>query len=567
VRISVGDYLLKRLGEIGVHYLFGVPGDYNLWFLEQAERSNHIEFVGCCNELNAAYAADGSARICGISALVTTYGVGELSAIGAVAGAYAEGVPIVCIIGAPPLGAMEGHALLHHTLGDGNFINMLNCHREFSVAQARIEPANARYEIDRVLRCCWLKKRPVYLQLPCDVAATIIEAGDESLDLCPPISDPMQLSIAIERIANRLADANAPTFLLDGDIGRFGLTQSLIKFIQTHSIPFATLPPARALIDETHDLYLGTYRGGGSPPEIRDAVEMADCLVCVGVRFTDTSTGFFSHRLQMDQLVYIRAFDVMIGSMYLSAVVGLELLNGLIGAVPPRPGRLLPPRAKPPVRRVKSGQVLTQESFWQRMQHFIQTNDIVLTDVGTCLAGVAGLQMPKGVTVIGQPLWAATGYGLPALLGTLLEAPGRRQILFIGDGAFQVTAQEISTILGRGLRAVIFLINNCGYTIERLILGGAGAGYNNVNQWRYAEAISFFDTSDRASSYRVGTEGELEAALAEASRSESLVLIEVVMNRMDAPKALVHFARKCAKFNYLEGPAASGVAAIDVAGW
>jgi indolepyruvate decarboxylase len=90
VRMSVGDFLLKRLAELGARYLFGVPGDYNLWFLEQVERSNHVEFVGCCNELNAAYAADGFARLRGLSALVTTYGVGELSAIAGVAGAYAE---------------------------------------------------------------------------------------------------------------------------------------------------------------------------------------------------------------------------------------------------------------------------------------------------------------------------------------------------------------------------------------------------------------------------------------------------------------------------------------------
>src|SRR5215467_6624262 len=110
--MSVGDFLLKRLAELGARYLFGVPGDYNLWFLEQAGHSNHVEFVGCCNELNAAYAADRFARLRGFSALVTTYGVGELSAIAGVAGAYAERVPVVCIIDAPPLGAIEERALL-----------------------------------------------------------------------------------------------------------------------------------------------------------------------------------------------------------------------------------------------------------------------------------------------------------------------------------------------------------------------------------------------------------------------------------------------------------------------
>jgi indolepyruvate decarboxylase len=149
--ITIGQYLLARLSEMGVRYLFGVPGDFNLWFLEQTIKSGSIDFVGCCNELNASYAADGNSRVSGISALATTYGPGELSALAGVAGAYAERVPIVCITGTPPLGAMKEGTLLHHTMADGNYTNMLNCYREFTVAQARIEPANARLEIDRLL--------------------------------------------------------------------------------------------------------------------------------------------------------------------------------------------------------------------------------------------------------------------------------------------------------------------------------------------------------------------------------------------------------------------------------
>jgi indolepyruvate decarboxylase len=550
VRVSVGDFLLKRLAELGARYLFGVPGDYNLWFLEQVERSNRIEFVGCCNELNAAYAADGSARLGGVSALVTTYGVGELSAIAGVAGAYAERVPIVCIIGAPPLGAIEERALLHHTLGDGNFVNMLSSHRDFSVAQTRIEPANARWEIDRVLRRCWIEKRPVYLQLPSDVPAMTIEVSEEPLQLTAPTSDPTQLVLAIERIATRMAEADRPAILIDADVARFGLTKPIVRLIEGHSIPFAALPAAKALIDESHELHLGTYRGAASPPEVRVAIESADSLLCVGVRFTDTATGFFSHRLRSEALISIRAFDVTVGTSYVPGVAASELLSALVAAVRIKPRRILPPRLQPPTRLPSQfRESLTQDRFWQRMQDFIRPGDVVLADIGTSSAGTAGLRMPNGVAVIGQPLWAAVGYSLPALLGTLLAAPRRRQLLFIGDGAFQMTAQELSTILRRSLRPIIFLINNNGYTIERLILG-SGSSYNDINQWRYADAASFFDTQGQAVAYRVRTEDELEDALAAASDREALVLIELVMSRLDAPGPLVNFAQRCAKFNF-----------------
>jgi indolepyruvate decarboxylase len=388
---------------------------------------------------------------------------------------------------------------------------MLSSHRDFCVAQARVEPANARWEIDRVLRSCWLEKRPVYLQLPSDVPAITIEAPEEPLQLAAPTSDPTQLVLAIERIVTRISESNAPAILLDADVARFGLKKPIMRLVQAHSIPFATLPSAKALIDESHELHLGTYRGAASPPEVRRAIESADCLLCVGVRFTDVATGFFSHRLHSDKLVHIRAFEATIGTVHVTGVTGLEVLSALVKALPVKPHRALPPRPQPPTRLPsRFNQWLTQKRFWRRMQDFIQAGDVVLADIGTCSAGTSGLRMPDGVAVIGQPLWAAVGYGLPALLGTLLAAPRRRQLLFIGDGAFQMTAQELSTILRRGLKPIIFLVNNNGYTIERLILG-PGSSYNNINQWRYAEAASFFDTRDQAIAYTIRTEDELDA--------------------------------------------------------
>jgi indolepyruvate decarboxylase len=485
-----------------------------------------------------------------LSALVTTYGVGELSAIAGVAGAYAERVPVVCIVGAPPLGAIEERALLHHTLGDGNFVNMLSSHRDFSVAQTRIEPANARWEIDRVLRTCWIEKRPVYLQLPSDVPAMTIEVPEEPLQFTAPTSDPTQLALAIARIATRMAEAHLPIILLDADVARFGLTKPIVRLIEAHSIPFATLPSAKALIDESHELHLGTYRGAASPLDVRVAIESADCLLCVGARFTDTATGFFSHRLRSEALINIRAFDVTVGATHVPAVVGSEVLSALVKEVRVKPRRILPPRLQPATRLPSQfRQSLTQDRFWERVQDFIRPGDVVLADIGTSSAGTGGLRMPNGVAVIGQPLWAAVGYALPALLGTLLAAPQRRQLLFIGDGAFQMTAQELSTILRRGLKPIIFLINNNGYTIERLILG-ASSSYNDINQWRYVEAASFFDTQDQAIAYRVRTEDELEGALTTSLNREALVLIELVMSRLDAPGPLVNFAQRCAEFNF-----------------
>jgi indolepyruvate decarboxylase len=156
LRMSVGGFLLRRLAELGVRHLFGVPGDYNLCFLEQVERSDQVEFVGCCNELNAAYArtAPHGSPVCQLWSRHMAWAnwVPSPAWPGSTRSgfrSYASPVP-------RPYRPSREHALLNRTLADGSFGNMLTCHREITVAQARIVPDNARSEIDRVLRSCWI---------------------------------------------------------------------------------------------------------------------------------------------------------------------------------------------------------------------------------------------------------------------------------------------------------------------------------------------------------------------------------------------------------------------------
>ena len=530
--------------------MFGVPGDFNLWFLEQTIRGGSINFVGCCNELNAAYAADGNARLAGISALATTYGVGELASLSGVAGAYAERVPIVCITGAPPLLAMRERALLHHTLADGNYDNMLNCYREFTVAQARIEPANARQEIDRVLRTCWIEKRPVYLQLPSDVAGAKMESITAPLDLDLPPSDKIQLARAVATISERLSQASAPAFLLDADTERFDLAQLVVLLAEANGIPMAHLIPAKGVIDETHSLAIGVYRGAGSSEEVRQAVESSDCLICVGARLTDVATGLFTHRLDSKSVIEVHPFGLRVRNEYFSAVSAAELLSGLLTKTH-RAGLFSPSRH--PQSRIHTQQstdkAFTQVAFWQKVEKFLQPGDVIITDTGTSFFASSNLHLPDGVAFIGQPIWGSLGYALPAALGTCLALPQRRHLVFLGDGALQMTAQELSTILRRDLAPIIFLLNNDGYTMERLIYG-ADSIYNDLSPWLYGRLAAALDPSERIVNHSVRDETQLEQALQATRDSIKPHLIEIVLSRMDAPDPLMLFAKQAAKFDF-----------------
>lgn len=548
--ITIADYLLTRLAELGVHHMFGVPGDFNLWFLEQTIANSEITFVGCCNELNAAYAADGAARLAGVSALATTYGVGDLASLAGVAGAYAERVPIVCITGAPPIHAMRERALLHHTMVDGNFDNTMTCYREFTVAQARIEPATARREIDRVLQTCWLERRPVYLQLPSDVAGLRTAPITRPLELNLPCSDPRQLARATAEIAQRLSRAQRPAILLDADAERFGFIDPIIALAEANNIPIAHLIPAKGMISDTHPLSIGMYRGAGSSPEVRATVEDSDCVLCIGTRFTDVATGFFTHELNTKSVIELYPFSVKLHGESFTAVTASELLSGLLAKTH------RPPAASPPPLPHRSVQTetttdgaLTQGIFWRHIQKYLQQRDVMVIDTGTCFFSAANLTLPEGVSFIAQPIWGSLGFALPAVLGTCLAAPDRRHLVFLGDGAFQMTVQELSTILRLDLKPIIFLLNNDGYTIERLIYGPE-SGYNDICPWRYRDIPAAFDGKDRAVVHLVRTETELQMALRAASGGSKLHLVELALERMDAPEALVRFAQRAAAFDF-----------------
>src|SRR5262249_4135435 len=205
--------------------IFGVPGDYNLELMQQVEDGGEPAWVGNCNEVKASDGADAYARINGIGALIVTQGVGALSAINGIAGAYSEHVPVICICGSIPLRAIQRGDLMHHTLADrekGNFCRMF---AEVTAAQARLTPENAVAEIGRLILTAWRRKLPVYLELPSDISYLKIEVPDRPINLEMIPSDQENLKACAEMILERLNAAKLPAFLLDLDASRFGVSK------------------------------------------------------------------------------------------------------------------------------------------------------------------------------------------------------------------------------------------------------------------------------------------------------------------------------------------------------
>ncbi len=258
---TVSTYLLDRLSELGIEHIFGVPGDYNLAFVDDVIAHEKLEWIGNCNQLNAAYTADGYARIKGMAALITTFGVGELSAFNGVAGSYAENVPVIKITGTPPTTVMENGALVHHTLGDGKFDHFSNMYREITVAQSKLTPEHAAEEIDRVLRACWSEKRPVHIQLPIDVYNKPINKPIEPILHKPVLSNKDALDKMLLHATSKINSAKKQVILADFEVARFHAEEYLHQFVEKTGFPIATLSMGKGIFPEKHPQFIGIYTG------------------------------------------------------------------------------------------------------------------------------------------------------------------------------------------------------------------------------------------------------------------------------------------------------------------
>lgn len=550
MKITIGDFIVQQLHALNIRHVFGLPGDYNLNLLELLEKDKRMVFIGNCNELNASYAADGYARLNGGSALIVTYGVGDLAALAGIAGAYAESIPVICIAGSPPLHAIKSRLLMHHTLADGDFDNVMFCLKQFTVAQILITPENAAQEIPRVISRAWIEKKPVYLQLPSDICLVEIDVVDTTYPPKLPRSDKHALQLAVIALTSRIKRARSPIILVDQMVERYQLQQLIIDLAHHFAIPLANMATAKCIIPENTAGWMGTYSGNLSRPDLYERTANSDCILCFGVRLVDVSTAYFTQKIPTKSIIDIQPFSINIDNTYYPAVMVAELLHELIATSKDSPVKQLPilPYSKNKVS-APSCDPISQDYFWKRVQSFIKAGDVLVVENGTSSSAIGEMRMPDDVKLVSQPVWGAIGYTLPALLGTLMAAPERRHILFIGDGSFQITAQEISTLLRYKQKPIIFLINNDGYTIERYILGESSS-YNDISPWNYAKLPTVLHNNARPFCTMVETTQELETALWHASQRERLAFIEVKIPMMDAKPAMKEFCDRCNSFNF-----------------
>ncbi|KAI0259828.1 pyruvate decarboxylase [Gloeopeniophorella convolvens] len=569
--ISIGGYLLERLSQLGVESLFGVPGDFNLGFLDLVEDHPKIGWVGNCNELNAAYAADGYARVKhgSVGAILTTFGVGELSAINGIAGAFSEHVPIVHIAGVPSTGQQRDKPMLHHTLGDGRYDAYYKASEQFTWAQGSINDVEtAAAEIDRVITACITSARPVYLTLPTDLVFNKIPRGSLNTPLKPttPTNDPDIEKFVLDEIQQLVENAGSDVIILvDACSIRHDVTEETWELIQRTGFPVYAAPMGKTSVPEDYERYGGIYVGSISHPEIKEKVEGAKLILSIGSLKSDFNTGNFTYRIPQVSTVELHSDHTRV-QYALYPTLGMKQL------LPKLTARLHPLESAssttsvPPFRAVipnASEDPLGEETishlyFWPRISQFVRTEDVVVTETGTSSFGALDVPLPAKTIYVSQILWGSIGYATPAAFGAALAARERglkgRTLLFTGDGSLQLTVQELSTVMRHGLTPILFVLNNKGYTIERY-LHGKERHYNDIVNWKWTQLLDVLapeDLSPKPKSYTVYTKKELDALLNDESfaNATGIQLVEVMMDKFDAPVALKRQAELSGQTNH-----------------
>ena len=335
---SVADYIVERLAAEGINHCFGVAGDYLFPICDAVDSSAKVKWVGCANELNAAYAADGYARMRGEAMLATTYGVGELSAMNGVMGAKAERSLVFHVVGMPSYQHQRVNKITHHTLGDGVFGNFVDLSAGAACCHAVITPDNCVVEMERVIAEARRENRPAYIVVPSDYAlAPVVPADVEPIALR---SNEAALQKAMAVIAKRINKAKSVVALPAFTISRLGLQQQAQKAIEAIGCPFATTLMEKCLIDESHRQFVGMYAGAASDPNTRQIVEGADLVLDLGgINLNDITTATYSDKLDLSRFITVGLNDVRIGDDVIASVRLADVLAEL-AKLKPRVGAL-----------------------------------------------------------------------------------------------------------------------------------------------------------------------------------------------------------------------------------
>jgi len=552
---TAAKYILARLSQHGVNILFGVPGA-TCDPLFAAVKGTGMEIVVNSSDLEAGYAADGFARMRGLGAVAVTYGVGTMSLLPAIGGAYAERSPVVIINGGPSAEDLrlqkELGTLFSHSVGREK--TDLSIFREVTEYAARAESAaDVPKVVDTAIRTALLSQRPVYIEIPKHLWDAKCPAPEGALDLTLVPSG--QESRLAAEIVEKLRTASRPALLLGIEIQRYGQENTVTAWIEKLQLPWATTMLAKSVIPEQTAGFIGVYAGERSVPSVKKIIEGSDALLAIGCVM-----GRQYRRLATqgrDKLMLISNQTAQWGRGP-AVKVALAPLLAELQRQPwqPKPEHLERTRlpglsfrqrrasipTAPAVAGAQAERGLTYDEVLEEVSGFLDQSFLAITDTSLSMYPAAELNITGRKGFLCNAVWQAIGYSVGAAVGAGL-AQDRRPLVICGDGGFQMTAQSLSTMAQHKLRAVVIVLDNGHYGIEQWLLepryfrdpSAPLRPYLALNRWNYADLAKSLGFS---AAKTVEALPEFRKLLADAKDSPGPVLIHALIKPRDIPSVL-----------------------------
>ncbi len=529
-KTTVGEYLIKRLEEIGLKHIFGVVGDYSLEIFHLLEKSS-IKIINTCNELNAGYAADGYARTAGLSAVCVTYGVGGFSVYNAIAGSYAERLPVIVISGAPSLSS-DHPSLLHHTVKEIEIQSEI--YKKITEACVVLNnPETAPELIDSAIATCLKLKRPVYIELPKNIVNQPCKPYKKIIFNEQIQSNSNTLNEAVAEAAFLINQAQSPVVLAGIEVHRLDLVRELMDFIESNNLPFMTTLLNKSILPEDHPQFFGVYSGITSWPSAIEKMQSADMIICMGTLMTDIQLGQQSVLVDTNKTIVANAEKVKIKFHSYDQVSLKDFIPSLSSKIIVKEKETkqtfcpTPFDISKPFSPEKNARITTKR-FFERINHYISKKHIVITDVGDSIFCSSDLLLPSNIIFLDQAFYLSTGFAIPATLGAKLASENHRILTIVGDGAFQMSAQELSTIARYNQNPIIFILDNGGYATDRIMVEGS---FNDLYRWDYTKLVEVFK---KGIGLLVETEEDLEKALKTAKDTpDELIIIQIKLDKND----------------------------------
>lgn len=556
---TVGNYLATRFQDMGMKHYFVVPGDYNLGLLDELLWNKEVEQVGCCSELNASYAAEAYARVHGCGAVVTTFNVGAFSALNGVAGAYAESLPVIFVSSGYNTGDPGANHKLHHTIGTHDFSYQYEMFKYVTCAAVRILHAdNAPAMIDHAIGRALRERKPAYIEIACNLPDALCAEPSpfETVFATLDPSNPKALEAAVDRAAAFLNDAHRPILLAGVHLRSFGAIDAFRELAEKIGCAVAVMPNAKSFFPEDHPQYIGIYWGPVSSPATEPVLDWSDAVLAAGPLFTDYTTCGWAGVPSRDKMICAEPRYVRLPDTGYTNVALAEFLSALAQKVRPNNTTLtqyhrveIPAQASVSNGAGTGAAPLTRADMWRQIEEGLDPKTTLLVETGDSWLNGMSTRLPGGARFEIEMQWGSIGWATPATFGYAMGLErDRRLVSVIGDGSFQLTAQEVSNIIRHGQEILIFLVNNRGYVMESEIRDGP---YNYFKNWDYSGLITAFNASDgRGLGLIATTGGELADAIGKARKHKGgPTLIECRIAHDDCSLQLLKWGSYVARAN------------------